>query len=79
MPYDGSMRTTVNLTPDIEAELARLRREEGLGTSEALVLLARRGLHQPEVPTPFRQRTASLDARIDVTNVGDVLELLDDE
>ena len=31
------MRTTVNLTPDVEAEVARLRREQGLGTSEAVV------------------------------------------
>jgi hypothetical protein len=79
MPYGIVVRTTVNLTPDIEAELARLRREQGLGTSEALVLLARRGLNQPEVHTPFRQRTASVGARVDVTNIGDVLEILDDE
>ncbi len=72
------MRTTVNLTPDLEAEVARLRREAGLGTSEAVVLLARRGLGQPAPRARFVQRTADLHARVDVTNVGDVLDLLDD-
>ncbi|MBM6403561.1 CopG family transcriptional regulator [Phycicoccus sp. CSK15P-2] len=72
------MRTTVNLTPDIEAEVARMRREEGMGTSEAVVTLARRGLRpRPEGPA-FRQRSASLGARIDVGNVAEVLDLLDD-
>jgi hypothetical protein len=71
------VRTTVNLTPDIEAEVARLRREQGLGTSEAVVLLARRGLRADGPAGRFVQRTAPLGARIDVTNVADVLDLLD--
>jgi hypothetical protein len=73
------MRTTVNLTPDIEAEVARLRREQGLGTSEAVVLLARRGLARSAERRPFRQRTAPLGARLDVSNVAEVLDLLDGE
>lgn len=75
------MRTTVNLTPDLEAEVARLRREEGLGTSEAIVLLARRGLRQgPQAQQSdrFVQRTAPLHARVDVSNIGEVLDLLDE-
>lgn len=72
------MRTTVNLTPDLEAEVARLRREEGLGTSDAIVSLARRGLQQRSERAPFRQRTAALGARIDVSNIAEVLDLLDD-
>lgn len=72
------MRTTVNLTPDIEAEVARLRREEGLGTSEAVVLLARRGLLRNAPAPRFTQRTAYLGARVDVRNIGEVLDLLDE-
>lgn len=73
------MRTTVNLTPDIEAEVARLRREEGLGASEAVVLLARRGLRGSGSAQPrFTQRTAPLGARVDIANIGEVLDLLDD-
>lgn len=70
------MRTTVNLTPDIEAEVDRLRREEGLGTSAAVVLLARRGLSRGAPAARFTQRTARLGARVDVRNIGEALDLL---
>lgn len=74
------MRTTVNLTPDIEAEVARMRRDEGMGTSEAVVALARRGLRRGggKPVAQFTQRTADIGARVDLSNVGDVLDLLDD-
>lgn len=72
------MRTTVTLTPDVEAEVARLRREQGLGTSDAIIALARRGMTRVDTQTPFVQRTAALGARVDVSNIGDVLDLLDD-
>lgn len=73
------MRTTVNVDEDVAAEIARLRREEGLGLSEALNLLARRGLAAEVAPrTRFRQESVDLGARVDVTNVGEVLDLLDE-
>lgn len=69
----------MTLTPDLEAEVARLRREEGLGTSAAIVALARRGLNaRPAASGTFRQRTAALHARVDVSDIGAVLDLLDD-
>ena len=71
------MRTTVNLAPDVEAEVTRLRREEGLGVSEAVNTLARRGMSGRSGRARFVQRTASLDAKVDLTNIGDVLDLLD--
>ena len=75
------MRTTVNLDLDVAAALARLRRERGLGLSEALNELVRAGLAThgttAEPPEPFRQPTATLDLRIDVSNVADALEQLD--
>lgn len=73
------MRTTVNLAPDVEAEVARLRRDQGLSVSEALNVLARRGMSARQPTRPFVQRTASLHAKIDVTNIGEVLDLLDHE
>lgn len=73
------VRTTVNVEDDVAAEIQRLRRDEGLGLSEALNLLARRGLAAPQrARRPFRQETADLGARVDVTNIGDVLDLLDE-
>lgn len=75
------MRTTVTLAPDVAAEVERLRRETGAGVSEVLNTLARRAMSTANDPaaqrTPYRQPTAPLGARLDVTNIGDVLDLLD--
>lgn len=73
------MRTTVNLPSDLQAEVDRLKRTEGIGTSDAIVLLARRGMRQPSGPQPrFVQQTSRLNSRIDISNIGEVLDLLDD-
>ncbi|MCM3555761.1 CopG family transcriptional regulator [Janibacter melonis] len=72
------MRTTVTLSPDIQAEVDRLRRDEGLGTSEAVNLLARRGLAAKGGGSPFVQRTAELHTKVDVSDIGAVLDLLDE-
>lgn len=74
------MRTTVVIDSDVAAEIERLRRE-GLGISEALNLLARRGVAaQSRAGTAkYRHRTARIGLKVDVTNVADVLDLLDDD
>ena len=71
------MRTTVTLDPDVEAAIDRLRRERGLGLSEALNRLARAGLTVRTSYPRFRQRRAKLGLRIDVTNVAEAIEQLD--
>lgn len=73
------MRTTVVLEPDVQAAVDRLRKDEGLGVSEALNRLARAGLVQGGRPRRkrFVQRTARLGLRIDLTSVEDALEQLD--
>lgn len=71
------MRTTVTLDPDVEAAIDRLRRERGLGLSEALNRLARAGLTVRTSHPRFRQRRAKLGLRIDVTNVAEAIEQLD--
>ncbi len=72
------MRTTVNLDDDVAAAVQRLRDERRLGLSEAVNELARAGLASA---TPrrrrFKQRTADLGLRVDVTNVAEALERLD--
>lgn len=69
----------MTLTPDVAAEVARLRKEEGLGVSDAMIALARRGMAASgPAARPFRQRTAALGARVDVSDIGAVLDLLDD-
>ena len=71
------MRTTVRLDPEVAAAAERLRRERHIGLGEAVNELARAGLARGERAAPFRQRTARVGVRIDVTNVAEALELLD--
>ena len=71
------MRTTITLDADVAAAVDRLRRERGLGLSEAVNELVRAGLAAQRGGRRFRQRTARLCLRVDVTNVGEALEQLD--
>jgi hypothetical protein len=77
--YHVVMRTTVVLDSDVAAEVDRLRRE-GLGVSEALNLLARRGMADQRTAkaVKYQHRTSKVGLKVDVTNVADVLDLLDD-
>lgn len=71
------MRTTVSLSDDVAAAVERLRRERGLGLSEAVNELARRGLLESGRREPFEQRSSPMGARIDVADVEEALEILD--
>ncbi|WP_024443789.1 hypothetical protein [Mycobacterium sp. UM_Kg27] len=74
------MRTTVVIDSDVAAEIERLRRQ-GLGISEALNLLARRGIAaSASAPgSRYRHRSTPIGLKVDVTNVAQVLDLLDDD
>lgn len=71
------MRTTVRLDPEVAAAAERLRRERHIGLGEAVNELARAGLSRRSEPRRFKQRTANVGLKIDVTDVADTLELLD--
>jgi hypothetical protein len=72
------MRTTIDLDDDTAAAIDRLRRDEGLGLSEAANHLIRRGLARPqESGTKFTQSTRPLGLKIDVANVAEALELVE--
>lgn len=75
------MRTTISLDDDVAHAIEALRREQGLGVSAALNLLARRGLAQDEVDHGvFTQRVSSLGrARIPLDDIGSALEVLEGE
>lgn len=74
------MRTTVNLDDDVAKEVERMRRETGAGVSESLNDLARMGMSErrKREKTPFSPITADLGLRLDVANIGEVLEILDE-
>jgi len=71
------MRTTVVFDEDVAAAVERLRREKGLGLSDAVNELVRVGLRVRPPRRPFRQRTSPLGLRIDVGNVAEALETLE--
>lgn len=73
------MRTTVDLKPDVAKALQRRRQETGEGLSESVNELLRSALSAtPERKDVFRQRSAELGMRVDVRNIGEVLDLLDE-
>ncbi|MBA2331920.1 MAG: ribbon-helix-helix protein, CopG family [Actinobacteria bacterium] len=68
------MRTTVTLEKDVAAALESVRRERGLGLSEAVNELIRRGLLYKPPRKPFVQKTSAMGpALIDVTNVAEAI------
>lgn len=71
------MRTTVALDEDVAAAVEQIRRERSAGLSEVVNELIRAGLTAKRPRQPFRQRTASMGLRIDVSNVAEALDLLD--
>jgi len=72
------MRTTIRLDDDVAAVVQRLSREEHIGIGEAVNRLVRAGLRAGRSRRrSFRQRTADMGLRVDVSNVADALEVLD--
>ena len=71
------MRTTITLDRDVVEAVRRLRRQRGIGLSEAVNELVRSGLQAKTPRVRFRQRVHNLGFKIDVRNVGEALEVLD--
>jgi hypothetical protein len=71
------MRTTVEFDEDTAKAVVDLRRELGIGVSDAVNELIRRGLLRRPPARPFQQRTRRLGIKIDVSNVAVALEDLE--
>lgn len=72
------MRTTVTLAADVAAAVEGMRRAEGIGVSEAVNRLVRDGLAKPAGAPRYEHASYELGQRIDVTDIGEVLSLLDE-
>ena len=71
------MRTTVTLADDVAASVEELRRERGVGLSEAVNDLVRAGLTAKRPTSKFRQEAHDLGRGLDVSNIGELIETLD--
>jgi len=73
------MRTTITFEPDVAALVEAVRRQDGVGVSEAVNRLVRAGARQDANGTAvYQHRSADVGVTVDVTNVAEVLDLLDD-
>ncbi|GAB2457619.1 hypothetical protein GCM10027062_41980 [Nocardioides hungaricus] len=72
------MRTTVTLDDDVVAAVEQMRAQRRLGLSAALNELARRGMAERPDARRFEQRVSDGGARMDVSNVAVVLDLVED-
>lgn len=71
------MRTTINLDDDVAAVVQKRQREEGLGLSETVNKFIREALIRPKKRKPYVHHSADIGFTVDVTNIGEVLDLLD--
>jgi Arc/MetJ family transcription regulator len=78
MPYNGGIRTTINLDDDVAREVAKLQRERGLGLSAAVNELARAGFRTAQPDFHYEHASRDMGALVDLSDVADVLELLDE-
>lgn len=71
------MRTTVEFDDDVARAVEELRATRGVGVSEAVNDLVRRGLLAEPPERPFAPIHRRLGVVIDVSNVADALDLLE--
>jgi Ribbon-helix-helix protein, copG family len=71
------MRTTIELDDDTARAVEQMRRERGVGVSEAVNELIRAGLLPRDPTRKFVQRAQRLGIQIDVSNVAEALEVLE--
>ena len=68
----------MTLAADVAAAVEGMRRAEGIGVSEAVNRLVRDGLAKPAAVPRYEHSSYELGQRIDVTDIGEVLSLLDE-
>lgn len=69
------MRTTITFDDDVAAAVQRMRRQEGLGLSQAVNRLIRNGLGRAQARSRVALESQDLGLRIDVSNVAEALEV----
>ena len=72
------MRTTVTLADDVVAAVEKIKRSEGVGVSEVINRLVRKGLAKPDTPSQYVHQSYDVGLKVDVTNIGEVIGMLDE-
>lgn len=73
------MRLTVRFDDEVYAAARKLAAERDISVGTAINDLARAGLKQPPKHEEFVQITYPMGMKVDCTNIGEVLDLLDRE
>lgn len=71
------MRTTIEFDDDTSKAIDRLRLDTGMGASEAVNHLIRRGLLAPQADGEYRPIRRRLGLHNDVSNIADAIESLE--
>jgi hypothetical protein len=71
------MRTTITLADDVAAAVDERMRGNHVGRSQAVNDLVRAGLRQTKTRSRYELPTFDLGIKVDITNIGDVLDMLD--
>ena len=71
------MRTTITLDDDVAAAVEDVRSQRGIGVSEAVNELIRVGLAHPPARKRYEHKGFHMGIKVDVSNIGEVLDLLD--
>ncbi|MBW3603623.1 MAG: ribbon-helix-helix domain-containing protein [Actinobacteria bacterium] len=73
------MRTTITLDADVARAVEEARRERGVGVSEIVNALARRGLARSEAePRPFHQNVSAMGRpRLPLDDIEETLAILE--
>ncbi|HSR95024.1 MAG TPA: ribbon-helix-helix protein, CopG family [Solirubrobacterales bacterium] len=71
------MRTTITLSDDVAAGIDKLRRERGLGLSEAVNDLIRTGLMDRGTKPRVEFPTHDMGIGIDVRDIGEAIEAIE--
>ncbi len=71
------MRTTITLSDDVAAGIDKLRRERGLGLSEAVNDLIRAGLMDRGAKSRVEFPTHDMGIGIDVRDIGEAIEAIE--
>ncbi|MEJ7628399.1 MAG: CopG family transcriptional regulator [Nocardioidaceae bacterium] len=68
------MRTTVEFDADTAAAVEEMSRNDGIGVSQAVNELIRRGMLPRPGVQPFEQHRRALGLKVDVSNLAQALE-----